>query len=237
MSDTLLESRLFGYKKGAFTGAEKDTPGIFKSADGGTVFLDEIADITPYMQQTLLRVLQEKEIRPLGGGAEKIDVRIIAATNKNLVDLCRAEKYRFDLYYRLAVTDLHLPDLQTYCKKDTEELILFFLKSKSAKFRKPSVLKLSDALMNFLPAYSFPGNIRELENIIENMCVFCDTEADTGDLPSYIFYNSTNNSLLLKDAEREHVRRVLKLFNGNQRQAAMALGITVNTLKAKMKEK
>ncbi|MFN6014206.1 MAG: RNA repair transcriptional activator RtcR family protein, partial [Flavobacteriales bacterium] len=110
-NDSLLESRLFGYKKGAFTGADKDTVGLFEQADEGTIFLDEIGDISPYMQQSLLRVLQEKEIMPVGGKAKKVDVRVIAATNQQLVQRCEEGKFRWDLYYRLSVVELDLPTL------------------------------------------------------------------------------------------------------------------------------
>jgi sigma54-dependent transcription regulator len=129
-SDTLLESRLFGYKKGAFTGADKDSQGLFELAEKGTIFLDEIGDISPYMQQVLLRALQEKEIMPLGGKAKKVDVRVIAATNQNLVKLCEEGKFRWDLYYRLSVVELDLPSLAERGKADIKGMIDHFLTQK-----------------------------------------------------------------------------------------------------------
>ncbi|MBK7970965.1 MAG: sigma-54 factor interaction domain-containing protein [Bacteroidetes bacterium] len=128
MSDQLLESRLFGYKKGAFTGAEKDTPGLFHEADKGSIFLDEIGDISPYMQQALLRVLQQKEIHPVGGSPEKLSVRIICATNQDLAKRCKEEKFRWDLFYRLAVGELHLPSFIERGKPELKIMIDFFNK-------------------------------------------------------------------------------------------------------------
>lgn len=129
-SDSLLESRLFGYKKGAFTGAEKDTAGLFELANEGTIFLDEIGDISPYMQQALLRVLQEKEIMPLGGKAKKVNVRVIAATNQHLVKLCEEGKFRWDLYYRLSVVELDIPTLIQRGKADLKQMIEHFITQK-----------------------------------------------------------------------------------------------------------
>lgn len=236
-TDTLLESRLFGHKKGAFTGAHDNQKGVFKLAEHGTVFLDEIGDISPYMQQSLLRVLQQKEIMPIGGMPLKIDVRIITATNKNLIQLCKENKFRWDLFYRLCIAELELPSLQTRGQKEIETMLTYFLAKKKEELNKKSILELSGRLKETLLSYTYPGNIRELENLIETLYVFCETKADVADLPTRIKYNDTDNSLNWRNVEKQHIIKVLKLFNGNQRQAWLALGYgSLNTLKKKIKE-
>ncbi len=233
-SDELLESRLFGYKKGAFTGAFADEDGIFKKASGGTVFLDEIGDISPYMQQSLLRVLQEKEIRPIGGNTIKIDVRIISATNKNVFDMVTQGKFRADLYYRLAVTDLHLPNLTERGYKDKQHLIEHFIINKQKQLKRPNALQLTQELADYLKQYKFPGNIRELENLIERFYVFCDNVADITDLPQYMQEQNVQDDFKLKTAEAKHIRKVYRHFEGNNKQTAKALGIALNTFKSKL---
>jgi transcriptional regulator with PAS, ATPase and Fis domain len=161
-SDGLLESRLFGYKKGAFTGADKDTSGLFEQAHEGIIFLDEIGDISPYMQQSLLRVLQEKEIMPLGGKAKKVDVRVIAATNQNLPKLCEEGKFRWDLYYRLSVVELDLPTLLERGKTDLKQLMEHFLSTKKKELHRPKKLVLEKEAQEILLNYTYPGNVREL---------------------------------------------------------------------------
>lgn len=235
-NDDLLESRLFGYKKGAFTGAEKDTPGIFKKADRGTVFLDEIGDISPYMQQALLRVLEEKEITPVGGIPEYVDVRIIAASNKDLVQLCRDEKFRWDLFYRLNVAPLDLPSLQERGKNEIESLLNFFIDQKKESLKKSDKLNLSKEAHNILLNYGYPGNIRELENLIERLYVFNEGEVTAQDIPRFVKQNDNQKSLLLEDVEKQHIKFVMELYNGNQTRSAEALGIVLNTLKSKMEK-
>jgi len=235
LHDQLLESRLFGYKKGAFTGAEKDTPGLLELAEGGTVFLDEIGDISPYMQQSLLRVLQEREIIPIGGAAKKIDVRFIAATNKDLQQLCTEGKFRWDLYYRLAVVDLSLPALATRGNREKSQLIDFFLKEKKELFNTPAKLRLPKKIRERLLAYPFPGNIRELENVIERLYALSAGQGITlNDLPQRILNPDTAHSLLLKDVEKQHLERVLQMNDFNQRKTARDVGIAVNTLRSKI---
>jgi DNA-binding NtrC family response regulator len=236
LSDQLLESRLFGYKKGSFTGAFADRKGLFRSAEGGTVFLDEIADITPYMQQTLLRVLQNKEIQPIGESAVKTNVRIIAAANRNLYEKCRKSEFRFDLFYRLAVTDLRLPALSERGAKEKEQMIHFFLKRKKERFRRTKPLTLNKDLMNFLLHYDFPGNIRELENLIERLYVFKQESAGTEDLPDHTNINKNHHSVKLADAEREHILKIYNSFGRNKKNTAKALGIALNTLKNKLEK-
>ncbi len=236
-NDTLIESRMFGYKKGSFTGADKDTPGLFEKADGGTIFLDEVGDISPYMQQALLRVIQEKEIQPIGGKTKKVDVRIISATNKDLVELCKEQKFRWDLYYRLAVAELELPTLQKRGPAEIKSMIEYFLKQKKKGLKKEKILKIDKKAQQFLLNYPYPGNIRELENLVESFYVFCDDTVTLADIPSRMQEVPEEQSLNWKDAEKAHIKRVLDLKNGNQRQTWLALGYgSLNTLKKKIEE-
>ncbi len=236
-NDNLIESRMFGYKKGAFTGAEKDTPGLFEKANGGTIFLDEIGDISPYMQQALLRVIQEKEIQPVGDKTKKIDVRIISATNNDLIGLCNEQKFRWDLYYRLAVAELELPTMQQRGPDEIRTMIDYFLKQKKKGLKKEKILKVDKDAMHFLINYPYPGNIRELENLIESLYVFCDEKVTLADIPSRMQDVPEEQSLNWKDAEKAHIKRVLALKNSNQRQAWLALGYgSLNTLKKKIEE-
>jgi transcriptional regulator with PAS, ATPase and Fis domain len=228
---------MFGYKKGAFTGAYKDTPGLFEKADGGTVFLDEVGDISPYMQQALLRVIQEKEIQPIGGKPQKVDVRIISATNQDLVSHCESRDFRWDLYYRLAVAELEVPTLKERGPDEIKEMIHYFLKQKKKELKKQRMLKIDKDALQFLLNYPYPGNIRELENLVESLYVFCDERVTLSDIPARFSNIPAEESLHWKDAEKAHIKRVLKLKNGNQRQAWLALGYgSLNTLKKKIEE-
>jgi len=236
-SDSLLESQLFGYAKGAFTGADKDTQGLFEKAQGGTLFLDEIGDISPYMQQSLLRVLQEREIQPIGGAVRKVDVRIIAATNRDLVARCEKGEFRWDLFYRLSVAELALPTLHERGKQELLELLNFFLHQKKGQLQKRKLLKLDKKAKNALLAYHFPGNVRELENLIESLYVFCTDTVFWEDLPERIRHpNVYQQPLRWEQVEKQHIERVLQLKKGNQRQTAMAIGYSINTLKSKIKK-
>lgn len=234
--DELLESRLFGYKKGSFTGAMNDTIGLFETANGGTIFLDEIGDISSYMQQSLLRVLQEKEILPIGSTESKvIDVRIISATNKNLEEMCKSGLFRWDLYYRLSVVELELPSLKSRGTNEIKDLINYFLEEKAIAFDKPK-LRISKEALNDLINYSFPGNIRELENLVEGFYVFVKGTITKEDIPLKVKVPTiTGNSLLLKDIEKKHIEYVLQKTNNNFTQASKILGIALNTLKNKLR--
>jgi transcriptional regulator of acetoin/glycerol metabolism len=236
LNDQLLESRLFGYKKGSFTGADKDTPGLLEEANGGTVFLDEIGDISPYMQQSLLRVLQSGEIQPVGGKPKKVNVRIVAATNKDLPKMCDEGKFRWDLYYRLSVVELMLPTLAKRGKKDVKEMIDFFLKTKKTALAKDKKLQISRGAMDVLLNYSYPGNIRELENLIARLYVFNTDTLNEKDLPERLTQEPVEQPLNWAHVEKQHIKKVLTLKEGNQRQTALALGWALNTLKKKMKE-
>ncbi len=235
-SDSLLESRLFGYKKGAFTGADKDSEGLFELANEGTIFLDEIGDISPYMQQALLRVLQEKEVMPLGGKARKIDVRVIAATNQNLVNRCEEGKFRWDLYYRLSVVELDLPTLLQRGKTDLKAMVDFFIGQKKKELRKAKKLTFTKEAMEIILNYSYPGNIRELENIISRLYVFNEEAVTVEVLPKRLKQEAFNKPMNWEYIEKEHIERVLKHFNGNKRQTALAIGWAINTLVSKMEK-
>jgi DNA-binding NtrC family response regulator len=235
-SDSLLESRLFGYKKGAFTGADKDTSGLFEQANEGTIFLDEIGDISPYMQQSLLRVLQEKEIMPLGGKAKKVDVRVIAATNQSLVQRCEEGKFRWDLYYRLSVVELDLPTLMQRGKSEIKAMIEYFLGQKKKQLRKPKKLIIEKDTMEILLNYTYPGNIRELENIISRLYVFNDERVPAEVLPKRLKQAPADQPMNIEYVEKEHIIKVLDHFEGNKRQTAIAIGWAINTLVAKMQK-
>lgn len=237
MGNDLLESRLFGHRKGAFTDANEDRKGLFEEAHGGTLFLDEIGDITPYMQQSLLRVLQEKEIQRVGESkSRKVNVRVIAATNKDLWACCESGQYRWDLFYRLSVTSLFLPSLGEYTRAEKNTLIQHFLKEKARSYRK-SVLRLAPAVREALLTYDFPGNIRELEHLVIS-CYFA-TQGSTIEivnLPRHFRYRHALRSLTLESAKADHIRKVLPLFDYNLAQTARALEIAPNTLKKIMRE-
>jgi len=184
--ETLLEAERFGYEKGAFTGATSQYKGRIEMADQGTLFLDEIGDISLKTQVDLLRVIQEREFRRLGGKATmKVDIRIIAATNKNLEEMIAKSEFREDLYYRLKVVDLHLPPLREH-KGDIPELAGMFIRQNNARFGM-NISDISPRAMSALLAYDWPGNVRELRNVIESAMLFCDDEViSLSHLPSEI---------------------------------------------------
>jgi len=233
-SDQLLESRLFGFKKGSFTGAVSSEKGIFEEANTGTLFMDEIGDISLYMQQLLLRVLQEKEIQPINKVSKKIDVRIIAATNQNLIELCQQGMFRWDLYYRLAVVELDLPPLVAYNTNERKQFLIHFLKRKKIELRKPKILKLEPTAEAIMAEYHYPGNLREMENMIESLYVFCDEKVTIADLPKQLANPVKDSIFDLKTIEKLHIDKVFNHFKKNKRQTAMALGITINTLNVKL---
>ena len=236
-NDQLLESRLFGYRKGAFTGADNSQDGIFKQADQGTLFLDEIGDISPYMQQVLLRVLQEKEFTPIGGKkSEKVDVRIIAATNKNLVELCKKNKFRWDLFYRLSVVELSLPALRNRGVGEVRDLLNHLLKELKRKLNKPEIIKINKEAFDFLVNYHYHGNVREMINVISRLYVFHEGEVTPEDLPDYVKDKDRKMHWSLVNLEKNHIQKALDHHKGNQRQTAISLGCTVNTLKNKIKK-
>lgn len=236
LGDTLLESRLFGHEKGAFTGADKRSEGFFDAARGGTLFLDEVGDISPYMQQALLRVLQEQEFTPVGSTrSRKTDVRIIAATHQLLRDACEAGRFRWDLFYRLSVAELQLPTLTERGLTEKRALIEHFLTTKQTVFRRKQRLKLTAAAQAQLDTYLFPGNVRELENLIESLYVFSDGLVDEPDLPNWLKVASSSTSFDWQTHEKQLIQRALLYFSGNKSRACKALGYkSSNTLTAKM---
>lgn len=234
-TDELLASQLFGHKRGAFTGANEDRKGFFEEAKGGTIFLDEIGDISPYMQQSLLRVLQENKVLGVGYSKErKVDVRVVAATNKDLPTLCAEGKFRWDLYYRLAVTELTLPPLRERKENERKELIDFFLKIKKKAFKRSKQLVLDKGVFRVILSYPFPGNVRELENLIESLYVFNTERVSLDSLPTRLLERTEEDKMDLASVEKKHISRVLKMTKSNA-EAARVLGIALNTLKAKMK--
>ena len=243
LPDTLLESELFGYVKGAFTDAKKDKPGRFALANGGTIFLDEVGDMSPSLQVKLLRVLQEKEYEPLGSTSpRKTDVRIIAATNKDLSKLVNEGKFRDDLYYRLNVVRIDLPPLSQR-REDIPFLIDAFIQKFNAKMGK-QITGVSDQALRLLLNHDFPGNVRELENIIEHAFVICGgNRIEVDCLPKELTkkQEETDSRMSVKEdhpfekAEAEIVKRTLEKSSGNRVKAAQELGISRATLWRKIK--
>jgi PAS domain S-box-containing protein len=244
LPDTLLESELFGYEKGAFTDAKRDKPGRFALANGGTIFLDEVGDMSPSLQVKLLRVLQEKEYEPLGSTSpKKTDVRIIAATNKDLSKLVNEGKFRDDLYYRLNVVKIDLPPLSQR-REDIPLLIEAFIRKFNAKTGK-QISGVSDKVLRFLLRYDYPGNVRELENIIEHAFVLCGGDRIEVDcLPKEMMGSRMDipaslpvkEETLLEQAEAEVIEKTLKKYGGDRIKTAKELKIGRTTLWRKIRK-
>lgn len=244
LPDTLLESELFGYVKGAFTDAKKNKPGRFAIAHGGTIFLDEVGDMSPSLQVKLLRVLQEKEYEPLGSTSpRKTDVRIIAATNKDLSQLVNEGKFRDDLFYRLNVVKIELPSLSQR-KEDIPLLIDHFIQKFNIKMGK-QIKGITENALRILLSYDYPGNVRELENLIEHAFVLCKGgRIDLDCLPKELTRHKVEieTSLpqkgknLLRKAEAEVITRILEKYHGNRAKAAKELNIDRTTLWRKMRK-
>ena len=239
LPDTLLESELFGFKAGAFTDARHDKPGRFALADGGTIFLDEIGDISVALQVRLLRVLQERTIEPLGGiKPVPVDVRVIAATNKNLSSLVQQGVFREDLFYRIRVVYLKLPGLAQ--RREDIPLLVGHLISKFNHLQSKNIVGVSDEVMARLMEHDFPGNVRELENIIEQAFVLCrDGQIEMKHLPPELRPESSgksgkNEMIRLDSLERSTIEEALRRRCGNRRQAAADLGINASTLYRKI---
>jgi DNA-binding NtrC family response regulator len=244
--DTLLESELFGHKRGAFTDARADRAGLFVEANGGTLFLDEIAELSPSLQAKLLRALQEGEIRPLGAsGAERVDVRVIAATNKELETRLKTGAFREDLFYRLNVIHIHLPPLRERAE-DLLALSEHFLAASAARAGK-EVRSLHESAKKALLAHTWPGNVRELENTIERAVALCEAGViRVEDLPAAVrerragepdaLQTALARGLTLAEVEREFIERVLTAEGGNKTRAAQRLGLDRKTLYRKLEE-
>ena len=235
-NDQLLESRLFGHMKGAFTGADRDRAGAFEEAEGGTLFLDEIGDCSPALQRTLLRVLEERVVARVGSvETQPVDVRVVAATHRDLVTRCGEGRFRWDLYHRLAVAELEVPSLYERGVREVEDLLDHFLEMGRQAFRRAQALRLTAAARAVLLAYPFPGNVRELKHLVDRLYVFCDDVADVGDLPPRLNTPAAEGSLLLADVERLHILAVYERFERIKTQTARALGCSVNTLKSRLR--
>ncbi|TET65207.1 sigma-54-dependent Fis family transcriptional regulator [Candidatus Aerophobetes bacterium] len=240
--EALMESELFGYEKGAFTDATTAKPGKFELASGGTLFMDEIGDMSLALQSKILRVIENRSFERLGGTKSvKVNPRLIAATNKNLEELIAKESFREDLYYRLDVVSIHLPPLRER-KEDIPLLVNHFLK-KYNKTGSKVVKGVSSRALELLVDYDWPGNVRELENVIERAIVLRQDEmllarsislqAGEKSLPSKIPFSSTHASLA--ETEKELIQKVLRTSQWNQTEAAKLLGVHRNTLRRKIR--
>lgn len=241
----LLESELFGYLKGAFTGAVKDKPGRFQLANHGTLFLDEIGEMPAALQAKLLRALQEKTIEPLGGvEVVTVDVRIIAATNRDLQEEIKAGRFREDLYYRLAVLEIRIPPLRE--RVADLPLLVSHLLRKLGKKNNKTVRTVSPAFLDALSGYTWPGNVRELENVLERALILSRADELGPDLLPPQISGATENEAVpqpapdsshaLENAEREAIIRALDQHGGHRERTADALGISRRTLQYKLKK-
>ncbi len=242
--DTLLESELFGFEKGAFTGANYTKKGLIEWADKGTLFFDEIGDVSALFQTKILRVIQEGEFIRIGGNQPiKVEVRFIAATNKDLPKACKEGTFREDLFYRLNVINIELPPLRNR-KEDIPSLVDFFIKKHSIKRKDIKVRGITDEALDALMNYSFPGNVRELENIIERAIAFTNSaEITVKDLPAYLLKTRHTKRLhqgSLREAvnnfEKELIWSALQKSRGNISKAAELLGIHRQQLQRKLKK-
>jgi two-component system response regulator PilR (NtrC family) len=247
--ENLLESELFGYMKGSFTGAYADRPGFFEMARGGTIFLDEIGDLPPMLQVKLLRVVQEKTFRRIGGSEDiKVDVRIISATHQNLEEKVKKKEFREDLYYRLNVIPIFLPPLRER-KEDIPLLINNFIEKYAQMFGK-EIRNISSYAMELLMNYAFPGNIRELENIIErsvamessniilpeNLSLSTDTAPGTPNFDIEITDKGIDLSAELEKIEKIMIEKVLLRTKGSKANAARLLNVTFDSLRYRMQK-
>jgi len=235
--ESLLESELFGYVKGAFTGAHESRAGFFQTADGGTIFLDEIGETSVAMQVKLLRVLQDKEVRMVGDSrARKVDVRIIAATNKNLQSLIQSRVFREELYYRINVVTIEVPPLRAR-GGDIRLLVRHFAEKFAGELGK-TVPRFSEKALEAMQNYAWPGNARELENAIQRIVVMNDEQIiEVPDLPSFARFSALRTSGVnrtLAEVEADHIRNVLANAAGNKTRAAEILGIDRKTLRKKI---
>ncbi|MCX2473875.1 sigma-54 dependent transcriptional regulator [Pedobacter sp. MC2016-05] len=236
-SPELLESELFGYKAGAFTGANKDKKGLLEEANGGTLFLDEIGEMNLDLQAKLLRVLENQSFIKVGDTlTQQVNVRVLAATNKDLKVEAAEGKFRADLYYRLSVFTITLPPLRER-KADIPALAAHYLSEFSIKVNRPE-LKMTDNILNAFQQYSWKGNIRELKNVIERMVILSDgTQLNIAALPPDFFeYTPQENKFNLNQIEKQHIQKVLIHTKGNKTETSRLLGIGLTTLYRKIEE-
>lgn len=242
--ETLLESELFGYKRGAFTDAKTDKKGLLFEANGGTLFLDEVTEMPLVLQAKLLRVIEEREVRPLGDtNAYPLDVQIVSSSNRNIKDVIHQGRFREDLYYRLKVIDIELPPLRER-KEDIPLLTEHFVEKFSGAAKK-SVSGVSEDALKVLMNYSWPGNVRELENVVQRAITLCQHDTILPeDLPANILHESEENLIdkglkehyTAEQLEKEYIRRVLIAVGGNKSRAAQLLGFDRKTLYRKLEE-
>jgi two-component system response regulator PilR (NtrC family) len=241
MTETLLESELFGFVKGAFTGAVKSRPGVFESADRGSIFLDEIGDMTPAMQVKVLRVLQERKVRRIGAAAETtVDTRVIAATNRDLLPMVKMGAFRQDLFYRVSVIPLHVPSLDER-REDIPELVVHFTNRFASRSGKN--VSVTDEALDILTKRRWDGNVRELENTIERAVAF--TTSGSSILPEHCLERAATNGQhsmhlpaeglhlhsCLNEIEKRFVEEALNRCSGNEARAAELLRIPVQSLR------
>jgi len=240
LTETLLESELFGHVRGAFTGAVRDKPGLFELAGSGTLFLDEIGEVSGTVQAKLLRALQEREIRRVGGDRDiKVNARVVAATNRDLKAAVAAGTFREDLYFRLGAFVITVPPLRER-REDIPPLVHDFVRRAATRMKK-DVKTVSAEAMTVLMNYSWPGNVRELEHAIERAVILANGPSiRVRELPREVSQKTrqrpSDNSLDLQEQEQSMIERALERFSGNRRQAAEALKISTVTLWRKMKQ-
>ena len=244
--ETLIESELFGHEKGAFTGAQARQVGLFDAVDGGTLFLDEIGDLSLPLQAKLLRVLQEKEIRRIGGREDiKVDVRVVAATNRKLAAAIKQGTFREDLFYRLNVVSIHLPSLRDRVT-DIPELVEHFLKKYAVSSGK-AAKGVTNGALRLLMEYPWPGNVRELESVIERAVLMCDADRiDVADLPADVRSRATMidrmdfdlpvEGFSLEEFERKLLETAMARSNGVIAKAAKMLGLTYKTMQYRLEK-
>jgi len=235
--EKLLESELFGYVKGAFTGASESRAGFFQTADKGTIFLDEVSETSPAMQVKLLRVLQDKQVCMVGARrTQEIDVRVVASSNKDLQTMVKNGTFREDLYFRLNVVNIKVPPLRER-RSDVPLLISHFAGKFADDLGKP-VPSFSDEVLGVFMNYSWPGNIRELENLIQRLIIMTDSKTvEVPDLPSIMRFSAGSDAGPLRslaEEETAYIRRVLASVKGNKSRAAQILGIDRKTLRDKI---
>ncbi|HSB51361.1 MAG TPA: sigma-54 dependent transcriptional regulator, partial [Dissulfurispiraceae bacterium] len=246
--ETLIESELFGYEKGAFTGAVASKKGLFELGDGGTIYLDEIGDIKPATQAKLLRVIEDRKFKRVGGLKDiSVNVRIIAATNRDLESAVKEGDFRTDLYYRLKVIPIRIPPLRER-KEDIIPLALHYIKEFNREFKR-MVTDISPEARSILTKYPWHGNARELKNVMERICILEDTdviypEHIPSEISDYVspaqvegdMMNLPHGGVSLKGLEKQLIVQALQTVNGNQTRAAKLLGISRDSLRYKMQK-
>jgi transcriptional regulator with PAS, ATPase and Fis domain len=242
LAETLLESELFGHEKGSFTGATAQKEGKFEAADGGTIFLDEIGDISPKLQVDLLRVLQDRTFYRVGGSEElSVDVRVIAATNRDLEEAVKQGTFRGDLFYRLNVIKIHIPPLRER-REDIPLLARSFIERISHELGK-KIDDITESGLKLLMDHNWPGNVRELENAVERAMVTCRNTVLTDEDFDFIELSGSRrqkwgvpDDMTLEEIEKEVIEATMKRTDGNVKEAASILGIDRSTLYEKIKK-